>query len=204
MEEDKLRESAQDETRAQIVWDFLTSEEKGKLSRLHQFIALIAFIVFNLLGSYLIGRYSIEKDSVWLDTLYQPDFRPPDWLFAPVWTVIYILVALSAWLVYRKRLLNGHRAASFIVQTVGNFLWVPLFLGWNLIFIGMIDIILVLISIIWMMVAFKPVHIAATIVLLPYLLWETFILCLNASIFKLNFERYGYWTRNSTLLEEHA
>ena len=80
-------------------------------------MVLAVLLSINLLGGYILGRITAANLD-WADHLIQPSFRPPNWLFAPVWTTLYIMIAFSAWRVYTDGKLNGVRLAAYIVHLV--------------------------------------------------------------------------------------
>jgi len=119
--------------------------------------------------------------------LEQPSWAPPAWVFGPVWTVLYVLMAIAAWLVWRTRPPVATSAlVAYGIQLVLNALWTPLFfgLGWRgaaLAEIVMLWIVLaVTIALFW-----SRSRIAAAL-LVPYLVWTTFAACLNFSVWQLN------------------
>lgn len=121
----------------------------------------------------------------WYATLNKPSWNPPNWLFGPVWTVLYALMAISAWLVWKRA---GWRAAIlvFVIQLLLNLAWSFIFFGAHQIGLAFAEIVLLWIAIaatIWM---FYPISKVAAVMLLPYLLWVSFAAGLNFTIWRLN------------------
>jgi len=87
---------------------------------------------------------------------------------------------------------NGQRRGAYIVQLVLNFLWVPLYYGWHQVFLSLIDIVFLLVAIVWTTVVFKLVDNLAAALFVPYFLWVTLATCLNAAIWWLNYDDYGF------------
>lgn len=119
--------------------------------------------------------------------LEQPSWAPPAWVFGPVWTVLYVLMAVAAWLVWRTRPPVATSAlAAYGIQLVLNALWTPLFFG-----LGWRGAAMVEIMILWTVLAatialfWSRSRIAAAL-LVPYLVWTTFAACLNFSVWQLN------------------
>lgn len=125
----------------------------------------------------------------WYAGLHKPSFNPPNWLFAPVWTMLYLLIAISAYLVWKRRndtsLYHATRWIYFM-QLLFNFCWSIVFFGLHQILIALIIIILLWLSIIVIMVYFNHFSKVACWLLLPYLLWVSFAALLNFSIEILN------------------
>jgi tryptophan-rich sensory protein len=120
--------------------------------------------------------------------LAKPTWRPPNWLFAPVWTVLYFTIAISGWLVWREAGFAGAALplAIYALQLVLNAAWTPIFFGLHRPDLGFLDIVLVWLSIIATIALFFPIHPAAALLLLPYLAWVTFAAALNFAVWRLN------------------
>ena len=120
--------------------------------------------------------------------LSQPDWAPPAYLFAPVWSTLYVLMAISAWLVWRQ---GGFKAAQtalllFLLQLGVNALWSWLFFSWHLGALAFVDICLLWTLIAATIVAFWRIKPLAAALLIPYFLWVSFALALNYSVWQLN------------------
>jgi benzodiazapine receptor len=139
----------------------------------------------------LFGALFTTDDSInnWYANLNKPVFTPPDWLFGPVWTTLYILMGISAFLVWRKGLADKavrKALVFFIVQLVFNALWSLLFFGLRSPLLGLIDILLLQFAIILTLICFEEISIPAVLLLVPYLGWVTFAAILNLAIYFLN------------------
>ena len=125
----------------------------------------------------------------WYAVIEKPAFTPPSWLFAPAWITLYLLMAIAAFLVWRKGFAHeGVKCALilFLVQLVLNALWSVVFFGLESPLGGMIVIVLLWLAILATIVSFFRITNAAGILLLPYIAWVTFASALNISIFILN------------------
>ena len=120
--------------------------------------------------------------------LTQPAWAPPPWLFGPVWTVLYVSIAVAGWLVWRRAGWSGARTALsvFAVQLVLNALWTPLFFGAGLFGVAFVEIVALWLSIVATIVLFARHSRPAAALLLPYLAWVTFASALNLAIWVLN------------------
>lgn len=124
----------------------------------------------------------------WYEQLVKPSWRPPKWLFAPAWTVLYLTIAVSGWLVWRE---FGFAAAVlpfavYSVQLIWNAAWTPIFFGLRRPDLAFFEIILLWLSIIAMIALFHPFNAGAAWLLMPYLAWVTFAVALNLAIWRLN------------------
>jgi tryptophan-rich sensory protein len=124
----------------------------------------------------------------WYERLNKPAWRPPNRVFAPVWTALYVMIALSGWLVWREAGLAGAALplSVYALQLILNAVWTPLFFGLHRPDLGFVDIVLVWLSIVTTIALFMPIHAGAALLLLPYLAWVTLATALNYSIWRLN------------------
>mgnify|MGYP001822960834 CR=1 FL=1 len=157
-----------------------------------QFIGLLGWQLLCFVASAIGAIASIQAESFY-QTLTQTAWAPPAWVFGPVWTTLYAMMAISAWLVWR---VDGFRAQSialtlFLVQLAVNSLWSWLFFAWHLGSLSFIDIILLWLLIVLTLLAFWRVRVLAGLLLVPYLLWVSFAAVLNYSIWQLNPEILG-------------
>lgn len=120
--------------------------------------------------------------------LTRPDWAPPAWLFAPVWTALYLLMGIAAWLVWRVRGFRDARTALilFIVQLAANALWSWLFFAWRQGGLAFAEVILLWCLIVATILAFRRVNGLAAALMLPYLGWVTFASALTFSTWRLN------------------
>ena len=125
----------------------------------------------------------------WYRGLAKPSFNPPEWLFGPAWTLLYLLMAVAAFLVWKQ----GFGApgvklalAVFLVQLVLNALWSVFFFGLRSPLAGLVDIVVLWLAILATIVFFFRISLPAGILLLPYIAWVSFAAVLNAAILRLN------------------
>lgn len=124
----------------------------------------------------------------WYDALQKPEWTPPGWIFGPVWTLLYIMMAVAAWLVWRRWGFDGARVALglFLVQLVLNALWSVLFFGLESPGAALVDIALLWFALLATVALFLRLHLVAGLLLVPYLAWVSFAAALNASIWMMN------------------
>jgi translocator protein len=135
-----------------------------------------------------IGSLASAESGVFYRQLSRPEWAPPAWLFGPVWTILYILMAISAWLVWR---IGGFRPAGntlglFIVQLAANAVWTWIFFIWKQGALAFVDIIFLWCMLLATMIAFWRIKPIAAILLLPYLIWVSFASVLTYTVWKLN------------------
>jgi benzodiazapine receptor len=126
--------------------------------------------------------------NTWYTTLQRPRLTPPDWVFGPVWTVLYVMIAVSIFLFIRKyKSENGYGIYVLIVlHLIFNFSWTGIFFGLKAPGLALIDIILLDISLVFMIRYFWQADVVSSILLWPYLIWVLFATYLNASFYILN------------------
>lgn len=148
-------------------------------------VALVGWIVI-CLGAGLPG--AIFKPGAWYAALAKPPWTPPDWVFAPVWTMLYCLMACAAWLVSLRGGFTNHRRALglFLLQLLLNAAWTPLFFGLRSPGIAFAELILLLGVVTGTVVWFRRIHPVAGWLLIPYLAWLVFAAALNYSVWQLN------------------
>ena len=124
----------------------------------------------------------------WYETLQRPKFTPPDWVFGPVWTILYIMIAISLFLFLRKyKSENGYGIYVLIVlHLVSNISWTSIFFGLKSPGLALIDILFLDISLLLMVLFFWRTYNISSILLWPYLIWALFATYLNASFYVLN------------------
>ncbi len=136
------------------------------------------------LSAYLSGT----ADSAWFAALQKPSFNPPAYLFAPVWTTLYILMGIGLFIILQARESMQRTTALWIfgIQLFLNFWWSLLFFKFHLLVISVVEIAILWLLILAMIAAFKKVKPLAAYLQIPYLLWVSFATVLNASISYLN------------------
>jgi translocator protein len=153
-------------------------------------LVLAAFIVvcFAAAGIGSLATIPQTVSGGWYGTLDKPFFTPPASLFGPVWTVLYLSMAVSAWLVWRREGFSGAQAAMalFSAQLVLNLLWSVIFFGLEAPGLALVEIVALWTAILLTILAFSKISRPAGWLLVPYLAWVTFATALNAGIWWLN------------------
>lgn len=150
----------------------------------------ITAVIVCLTVGFLSGFATQSSIKTWFPTLIKPVFNPPSWLFAPVWTVLYILMGLAFAIVWSKQIKNNKTKnkamALFGIQLLLNALWSVLFFGLCNPFLALIEILLLWLFIYETIRAFQKIDTTASRLLYPYLAWVSFATILNGSIWYLN------------------
>ncbi len=149
-----------------------------------RWIGLVPFLVAVAVTAFIAGRF---RPGAWYAALVKPSWTPPGWLFAPVWSLLYLGVAFAGWLVWRP-----DRAGALLplgiwgFQLAANAAWSWLFFGRHLPAAALVDIVVLLAAIVAFIVSARPFSAAAAGLFLPYAAWVLFAASLNAAIVRLN------------------
>jgi translocator protein len=151
----------------------------------------IGLVVALLLPLSLGGIGAVASNrSTWYQTLRKPSFNPPNWIFGPVWTLLYLLMGLSSWLVWRERRNNRPSVQGALgwygVQLLFNGLWSIIFFGMRRVRLALADIVALWSTLLITIIQFFRIRKSAAWLLLPYFLWVTFATLLNTAIWWLN------------------
>ena len=143
-------------------------------------IFLITFIA-PFIGSYTTTSYK----EPWYSEIILPGFNPPSWVFAPVWTILYIMMSLAIWKIWINSF-NLKILKIYFIHLFFNSTWSIIFFGFHLIDLALINLIIILFFIITLMKSYLKIDKASFYLMVPYLLWSSYALILNSSIFILN------------------
>ena len=152
-------------------------------------IKLAGSIVLCMLTGFIGSFATRPKIPGWYASLQKPSFNPPPWLFGPVWTLLYILMGIALFLIWRKGLAAGGVKIAllvFFLQLILNAFWSFAFFGAQSPLAGLVVIIALWATIAGTIAAFAPLSRVAAVLLVPYILWVSFAAILNASIYVLN------------------
>jgi len=150
-----------------------------------QILALVGWLLL-CFGAAALGGLFMPGE--WYASLRKPAWNPPSWVFGPVWTALYTMMAVAAWLVWRRGGFAARRRPLilFLVQLALNAAWTPLFFGLQQPGWAFAEIVLLWLAIAATLAAFRPVSPAAAWLLAPYLAWVSFAALLNFSLWRLN------------------
>jgi tryptophan-rich sensory protein len=150
---------------------------------------LIGFVVLCIVVGSVAGMVTAPAVIDWYPTLNKPSWNPPAWLFGPVWTTLYVMMAVAAWLVWRQDRAHPLRKTALILffsQLALNFAWSLLFFGARSVSLGLIDVVMLLTALAITTWAFFRVSTFAGMLMVPYLAWVSFAAALNFTLWRMN------------------
>jgi translocator protein len=153
-----------------------------------QIVKLVISVLLPLGLGAIAGMFTAQAVPEWYASLNKPSFSPPNWIFGPVWTSLYILLGISFFLIWKQDAgkLRNLAILVFMMQLVLNFGWSFIFFYFNLIGFALIEIVVLWMSIVLMIILFYQIKPLAAYLNIPYLVWVTFASILNAAYFFLN------------------
>ena len=150
-------------------------------------LVLLGFIALTLLIGFLGGQITAPNIAAWYQGLAKPSFNPPNSVFMPVWTALYIMMAVAAWRIWRKQGWGDLSQALWLIQLLLNLIWSILFFGFHAPIGAFFELLVLWTVILCTMTAFWQTDLLAGLLMLPYLLWVSFAGILNFWIWQLNF-----------------
>ena len=166
----------------------LSSAYRSKATDLGPWLRLAGWIC--LVGTVAATGAIITQPQVdgWYVQLVKPDFTPPNWIFGPVWSTLYLMMAVAVWLVSEQpsREENEFAVGMFLCQLTANFFWSLFFFQWHLLAISLLTLCTLWVLVATTLFAFWQRSKPAALLLVPYLAWITFAFALNAEIWRLN------------------
>jgi tryptophan-rich sensory protein len=150
---------------------------------------LVCSVSLCLATGFLGSFTTMDSVNTWYADLSRPTFTPPDWAFGVVWPILYVMMGISAFMIWNKGFSSRKVKVAlglFLLQLVLNGLWTPIFFGLHMMGLALVEIILLWIAIIITIFAFWRISRAAAYLLLPYILWVSFAIVLNAALWQMN------------------
>ena len=152
----------------------------------NKFISFFVFAIVTYSASFIGSVATITYKEPWYSNLIKTSLTPPDWVFAPVWTTLYLLMTISIWLVWHKNYKNLSLIYLYFIHLIFNTTWSIVFFGLHQILLALFVLIGLILMIIILMLRFKRVNIVSYYLMIPYLLWCCFALFLNFNLLILN------------------
>ena len=152
----------------------------------NKFLSFLIFAIITYSASFIGSIATITYKEPWYSTLTKASFNPPDWLFAPVWTTLYLFMTIAIWSAWHKNYKDINLVFYYLIHLCFNTTWSIVFFVFHNIFLALINLIIIIFFIIFLMVRFRKISNLSFILMIPYLLWCTYALILNSSLLILN------------------
>ena len=152
----------------------------------NKFLSFILFFIITFSASFIGGLITISFKDPWYSQLVKSNLNPPDWIFAPVWTALYLMMTLAIWFFWHSKNRNLSTVYLYFIHILFNTTWSIVFFGLHQILLALFVLIGLILMIIIIMLRFKRVNIVSYYLMIPYLLWCCFALFLNLNLLILN------------------
>ncbi len=152
----------------------------------NKILSFILFFIITFSASFIGGSVSINLKEPWYSTLIKSNLNPPDWIFAPVWTLLYLMMTIAIWKFWHSQNRDMNTVYIYFIHIIINTTWSIIFFAFHKIFIALIVLIILIIFIITLIIRFKRVNMLSYYLMIPYLLWCLYALFLNFSLVILN------------------
>jgi benzodiazapine receptor len=152
----------------------------------NKLLTFILFFIVTFSASFIGGIVSIYYKDPWYSLLTKPSFNPPDWIFAPVWTTLYLMMTFSIWIFWHSKRKEIQTVYIYFIHIVVNTTWTIVFFLLHNLVLAAVILALLIIMITVMICRFKSVNLISVYLMIPYLLWCLYALILNVSLINLN------------------
>ena len=152
----------------------------------NKFLSFLIFALITYSASFIGSIATITYKEPWYSSLTKVSFNPPDWIFAPVWTTLYLFMTIAIWAAWHKNYRDVNLVFYYLIHLVFNTTWSIVFFVFHNILIALFNLVILILFIIFLMFKFKKVNNISFILMIPYLLWCLYALILNSSLLILN------------------
>jgi len=152
----------------------------------NKFISFILFFIITYSASFIGGMATISFKEPWYSELIKSNYNPPDWIFAPVWTALYLMMTLAIWFFWHSKNRDMNTIYIYFIHIVFNTTWSIVFFGLHQILFALIVLLALIFLIITLIIRFKRVNLVSYYLMIPYLLWTLYALFLNFNLLILN------------------
>jgi translocator protein len=152
----------------------------------NKFISFLLFGLITYSASLIGGLATISFMEPWYSSLNKPSFNPPDWIFAPVWTSLYLMMTIAIWIFWHNKNRDMNTVYIYFIHLIFNTTWSIVFFVFHHMLLALIVLIALIGLIIILIVRFKRVNLVSSYLMVPYVLWCSFALILNFNLIILN------------------
>ena len=152
----------------------------------NKFLSFIIFAVVTYSASFIGGIATISSKEPWYSSLIKSGLNPPDWVFAPVWTTLYLFMTIAIWSAWHKNYKNLNLVFIYLIHLFFNTTWSIVFFVFHNILLALVNLIVLILFIVILIIKFKEVSRLSYYLMIPYLLWCFYALVLNSTLWYLN------------------
>ena len=152
----------------------------------NKFLSFILFFVITFSASFVGGLVSINLKEPWYSELIKSKYNPPDWIFAPVWTTLYLMMTLAIWFFWHTKNRDINTVYIYFIHIIFNTTWSIVFFGFHQIFLALVILMILIFLIVVLIIRFKRVNFVSYYLMIPFLLWCWYALFLNFNLLILN------------------
>ena len=152
----------------------------------NKFLSLLLFFIITFSASFIGSLVTISLKEPWYSQLIKSKFNPPEWIFAPVWTTLYIMMTLAIWFFWHSKGRDMNTVYIYFIHIVFNTTWSIVFFGLHQIFLALAVLLILILLIFILIIRFKRVNLVSYYLMIPYLLWCCYALFLNFNLLILN------------------
>ena len=152
----------------------------------NKLLTFILFLIITFSASLVGGLATINFKEPWYSLLNKPMFNPPDWVFAPVWTTLYLFMTIAIWAAWHKNYKNINLVLIYFIHLCFNTTWSIVFFVLHNMLLALVILIILIVLIVTLIFRFRRVNLVSSYLMIPYVLWCTFALILNLNLILLN------------------
>ena len=152
----------------------------------NKFLSFSLFVLVTYSTSFIGALATINYKEPWYSLLNKPVFNPPDWIFGPIWSSLYLMMAVSVWLYWHSKNRNINTIYIYFIHLVFNATWSIIFFALHNMILALVVLVILITLIINLILRFRRVKMISAYLMIPYLLWCCFALVLNISLIILN------------------
>ena len=152
----------------------------------NKFLTFLSFLAITFSASLIGGLATIKFKEPWYSLLNKPTFNPPDWIFGPVWTSLYLMMTVAIWLYWHSNYSDRNTVYIYFIHLVFNATWSIVFFAFHNMVLALLVLIVLIALIINLIIRYRRVIMMSSYLMIPYLLWCCFALILNTSLIILN------------------
>ena len=152
----------------------------------NKFLSFTLFLTITFSASFIGRLTTLSSKEPWYSQLEKSNFNPPDWIFAPVWTTLYLMMTLAIWIFWHSKNRDINTIYIYFIHILLNTTWSIVFFAMHNIFLALINLMILVLLIIVLTLRFKRVNNVSAYLMIPYLLWSCYALFLNFNLYLLN------------------